>query len=379
MPVSELNLKVNLTYGDDYIQDHDSKARQLMFIFWGIIMPIISVIGFFGNILTIIVLFRREMKSTTVYFLRTLVVTDTGIIVGAIMGLSVISITQLNPKMWLFTDVIYPHIFTPTNYIVMTLQMLNVWTTVAVSVERYIAICHPFESVKICNKKNAYVMIGVITIISILYNIPRCFATWFTSCGQTNGHACYTIITTAYGQSYIFAEIYSVWLYMILIYIIPLILLGVLNTLLILELMSMRRRRSVTNIQENSEANMSIVLILIVIVFICCQTPGLVAQFQFLGPSVLLQWTCVSNTLFVLNSSVNFLIYTAVGRKFRKILLKTFQVLIKRPVNELKTSYSQGQYTQNGGTELTKLTPKPVTYDSEEVSDETCNLKGCGR
>ena len=380
MPANELNLKINLTYGDDYIQDMDSKSRQIMFIFWGIIIPIISVIGFFGNLLTIIVLFRREMKSTTVYFLRTLVVTDTGIIVvGGIIGLSVISITQLNPKMWLFTDVIYPHIYTPTNYIVMTLQMLNVWTTVAVSVERYIAICHPFKSVRICNKKNAFLMIGTITVVSILYNIPRCFATWFTRCGDTDGHACYTVITTKFGQSFFYAEIYTLWLYMTLIYIIPLVLLGVLNTLLILELMRMRRRRSVPNMQENSEANMSIVLILIVIVFICCQTPGLVAQFQFLHPLVLLQWTCVSNTLFVLNSSVNFLIYTAVGRKFRKILLKTFQVLIKRPVIELKTSYSQGPYSQNGGTELTKLTNKPIAYDSEEISDETCNLKGCGR
>ena len=132
----ELNLKVNLSYGDEYLQDKDAMANQLMFIFWGIVIPIIGVVGFIGNILTIIVLFRREMKSTTIYFLRTLVVTDTAIIVGAILGLSVISITQLNPEMWLFTDVIYPHVYTPTNYIVMTLQMINVWVTVAVALER---------------------------------------------------------------------------------------------------------------------------------------------------------------------------------------------------------------------------------------------------
>jgi len=148
-----------------------------------------------------------------------------------------------------------------------------------------------------------------------------------------------------------------------------------LNTLLIMELMRMRKRRTVSNIQENSEANMSIVLVIIVVVFICCQTPGLVAQFQFLDKSTLLQWTCVSNTLFVFNSSVNFLIYTAVGRKFRKTLMKTFNVLIKKPVNELKSSYSQ-----NGGTELTKLTVKngknggPVS-ELEDISDETCKLK----
>jgi len=373
--MSGLNLKVNLSYGDEYIQDDEIDTSRLMFIFWGIIMPIIGVIGFIGNILTIIVLFRREMKSTTVYFLRTLVVTDTGIIVGCILGLSVISITQINSNMKLFADVIYPHIYTPTNYIVMTLQMINVWVTVAVSVERYIAICHPFKSVKICNKRNAHILIGIITVVSCLYNIPRCFATMVSKCGAEEHHDCYSITSTSFGTSEFYEKVYSVYLYVLLIYIIPLILLAVLNTLLILELMRMRKRRTPSNVQENSETNMSIVLILIVVVFILCQTPGLVAQFWFLDKKVLLQLLCVSNTLFAFNSSVNFLIYTAVGRKFRKVLLKTFQVLIKRPVNELKTSYSQ-----NGGTEMKKLrNKKPVTYDSEDVTDETCALKRCTR
>lgn len=371
----ELNLKVNLSYGDDYIQDDGVNTRRLMFIFWGIIVPIIGVIGFIGNILTIIVLFRREMKSTTVYFLRTLVVTDTGIIVGCILGLSVISITQLNPRMWLFTDVIYPYIYTPTNYIVMTLQMINVWVTVAVSVERYIAICHPFKSVKICNKKNALVLIGIITIVSLLYNIPRCFATKVSHCGPEVNHRCHSVISTSFGKSEFYEKIYTVYLYLLIIYIIPLILLICLNSLLILELMRMRKRRTPSNIQENSETNMSIVLILIVVVFILCQTPGLVAQFWFLNADVLLQLLCVSNTLFAFNSSVNFLIYTAVGRKFRKVLLKTFQVLIKRPVNELKSSYSQ-----NGGTELKKLNKKSLAaYDCEDNTDETSALKTCTR
>ncbi|KAL4239325.1 obsolete signal transducer [Mactra antiquata] len=365
------DLKVNLSYGNEFIQDSENPALELMFIFWGIIIPIISIIGFIGNILTIVVLFRREMKSTTVYFLRTLVVTDTGIIIGAILGLSVISITQRHPNLWRFTDVIYPYIYTPTNFYVMTLQMINVWVTVAVSVERYIAICHPFKSVKLCNKRNAYVVIGIITATAILYNIPRFFATSSLSCGDPDYPSCRTLISTDFGKAYFYEKVYMIWLYMLLIYIIPLVLLGVLNTLLIVELMRMRRRRSVSNSQENSEANMSIVLILIVIVFIFCQTPGLVAQFVFLDPLVLLKWTCVSNTLFVLNSSVNFLIYTAVGRKFRRILLKTFQVLIKGPVTELRTSYSQ-----NGGTELTRL--QGGNNDSDEM-DETCNLKGCGR
>ncbi|KAH3863630.1 hypothetical protein DPMN_026618 [Dreissena polymorpha] len=362
MPVSELNLKVNISVGNEYLQDNGH--TQLMFIFWGVIIPIIGVIGFIGNILTLIVLFNREMTSTTVYFLRTLVVTDTGIIVGCILGLSSISITQLNPKMRYFADFIYPHMYTPVNYMVMTLQFINVWTTVAVSIERYVAICHPFRVVHVCNKRNALILIGSISVISIAYNIPRCFAISVTPCSE-NSSDCFTIVTTRLGKTEGYEQFYTVYSYMVIIYIVPLVFLGILNTLLIRELtrMRMRRRRSLPTPtpNENSETNMSTLLVVIVMVFILCQTPGLVSQFWFIGQDVMIKWICVSNTLFVFNSSVNFLIYTGVGRKFRKVLFKTFKFIIKRPVNRIKSSY-----TQNVGTELVRLTNKPV-YESEDV------------
>ena len=365
MQDDSISFKVNLSYNKDFIQDDDTAARHLMFVFWGVITPIISTVGFFGNILTIIVLFRREMQSTTIYFLRTLVVTDTAIIIGAVLGLSVIAITMPNPEMWIFTDVIYPHIYTPTNYIVMALQMINVWVTVAVTVERYIAICHPFKSVRICTKRNAFISLAVIVIISTLFNIPRCFATTAAPC-KSEHHSCFQLVTTEFGKTIFYTEYYFFWMYMILIYIVPLIVLSVLNTLLIAELMRMRKRRTPSNVQENSESNMSVVLVLIVLVFIFCQTPGLCAQFQFWEPHVLLKWTCVSNTLFVFNSSVNFLIYTAVGRKFRKVLLKTFQVLIKKPVNE----FTKASYSQNG-TELKKLNKKPSDLSSDDMDERS--------
>ncbi|XP_060579719.1 FMRFamide receptor-like [Ruditapes philippinarum] len=371
MPVNELNLKVNLTYGDENIQDDGSNVLQLMFIFWGVIMLVIGIIGIFGNILTGIILFRREMKSTTVYFLRTLVITDTGIIVGAIMGLSVLSITQRSSKHWLFNDVIYPHIYAPTNYLVMALQTLNVWTTVAVSVERFIAICFPFKSINICNKRNAFITIGITSVFSAAYNIPRCFETGIMKCGNN----CYTVITTEFGKSKFYTVVYSQWLYTILIYILPLLLLGILNTLLIMELMRMRQRRSLTNTHENTEFNLSIVLVIIVAVFIVCQTPGLIAQFQFFDPEFLMKWTCVSNTLFVLNSSVNFIIYTAVGKKFRTLLLRmTWTRCLRR-----KEVLSHSGSFWNTERELTTLTTVKDSDTPVDNGEELLSLKENGR
>ncbi|KAH3863634.1 FMRFamide receptor-like [Dreissena polymorpha] len=391
MPVSELNLQVNLSVGGvPFKQD-----KQLMFVFWGIILPVIGSFGLIGNILNIIVLFRREMKSTTVYFLRTLVLTDTGIIVGCILGLSSISITQLhpdNPAMNYYTHVIYPHMFTPINFIVMALQFTNVWVTVAVTIERYIAICHPFSAIYVCNRRNTFILIGCICVIAIAYNIPRCFATKVTECdnrtecvtscvgnrsdfcsGVTtnftacdnitdcvtsrdgNKRDCRSLVTTDLGKTEWYEQYYSVYAYMIIIYIVPLVILLILNLFLIIELMRMRMRRSASSMlptpNENSETNMSIVLILIVVIFILCQTPGLVAQFWFLDQDVLTKWLCVSNTLFALNSSVNIIIYTAVGRKFRTELLTIFR---------LRAKGKRNRGARNGAPELATLMNMPV-------------------
>lgn len=165
-----------------FIEQRNQPVEQLIFMWWGVIIPIISVVGYSGNCLTMIVLFRREIQLTTIFFLRTLVVTDTAIILGGVLNLSVIAITLRDKNQWLFNDVIYPHLVTPLNYIVSSLQMINVWVTVAMAMERYITTSHPLRSMDICTKKNAFISIAVAVVMSVLYNIPRCFALTTARC-----------------------------------------------------------------------------------------------------------------------------------------------------------------------------------------------------
>ena len=337
MSIQEGSTAVNLTDDNNLFTDKETFAiAHMLFVCWGICIPIIGLFGFIGNILTLLILFRKEMTSTSVYFLRTLVITDTCIIFFCILSLSIISITKINPDMWRFSDVIYPKMFPVVNYIVMTLQFVNVWVTVAVSAERYISICDPFKAVSYCSKKKIIKVITSIFITGCIYNFPRIAALTVIQfeCGQ---HICFEAVPTDFGATYFFVNTYSIYLYILFIYVVPLSILLVLNTFLIIELMKMRNKRGETGAPENMEINMSVVLVLTVIVFILCQTPGLVAQFWFLRRVVLLYWVGVSNTLFVVNSSVNFLIYTAVGRKFRQGLLKKLNIFVKPRVREFST------------------------------------------
>ncbi|GFO10382.1 FMRFamide receptor [Plakobranchus ocellatus] len=295
-------------------------------------------------------------------------------------------------------------------YIVMTLQQINVWITVSVSVERYIAICHPFRAARLITRRNTVtVMIGL-AVFSLLYNLPRVFASTTVLCGagtfedgakshtenitntsishdndvdinvglereylfsqrtsmaaetstefrlsvhhtQSYEHnhsftgvtllpppktlSCLEYVTTEFGQTS-FYNFYRTIMYLIIIYVLPFVALLVLNSFLIRELMTMQKRNTNASRKEENEANLSLVLVLIVIVFIFCQTPGLVSQFDIIHFSLFIPWLAFSNFMFTANSAVNFLIYTAFGRKFRRVLL--------RVCRRISSSYNLSRY-----------------------------------
>ncbi|XP_046568348.1 FMRFamide receptor-like isoform X1 [Haliotis rubra] len=380
MSLGEINLRINLSYGGgSYIQDEGGSQEPFLwqFIFWGILLPLVALSGIVGNILTMVVLWRREMQSPTIFYLRALVVSDTGILLMSVIALTPFACSNYleSESLVYYREVIYPPIHTPLNFIMMSLQAVNVWVTVSVSVERYIAICHPFRAARICTKKKALVVIIVIVIVSIGYNIPRMFATHARECSEaekSHGQACFYLADTELGNTWSYKTVYGYIMFCIIIYVVPLGVLFILNVFIIQELMRMQQRRSGLHNQDDNEANLSLVLVLIVVVFIFCQTPGLLAQFDIFEVHLFHKWLAVSNFLFVLNSAVNFLIYTAFGRKFRKVLLRIFHKLYK---HSRSMSISRTAVTSNGY-ELTNV--NDLNHDQTTL-ETYYGLRGCIR
>ncbi|CAG5117049.1 unnamed protein product [Candidula unifasciata] len=382
--------EVNTTFEDPTYSEQNSEDSHLaLFILWGTILPLIASIGLVGNILTIIVLWRREMHSTTILYLRGLVITDTGILLGSVITLTPISCANYvhSDASEYFKDHIYPVIHTPGYYIIMTLQQCNVWITVSVSMERYIAICHPFRAARLITRKKTIIVLITIVIISLIYNIPHLLATTASPCAasaNTTAPAemkvtvinsegdlyelllsstpptplsaittastpapvsyCLEVVTTDFGNTEFYMT-YRTIMYSIIIYVIPFLALLIINSFLIKELMAMQQRRSGTNINDENEANLSMVLVLIVIVFIFCQTPGLISQFDLINTGAFIYWLAISNLLFTTNSAVNFLIYTAFGRKFRRVLMRVFRHIFQKNRRQSQSSCRTSQYT----------------------------------
>jgi len=52
-------------------------------------------------------------------------------------------------------------------------QMWTVWITVLVAFNRYVAICKPFQAIRVCTMRQARLQVLVSALAIIVYNVPR--------------------------------------------------------------------------------------------------------------------------------------------------------------------------------------------------------------
>ncbi|XP_021365480.1 G-protein coupled receptor daf-37-like [Mizuhopecten yessoensis] len=300
---------------------------------YGILLPVVVFFGYLGNILTAIVLWKKEMASTNNILLRALVLSDIVMITTIFIVLSLpFLLTKLidNEEA---TAAIFIHGHSTLNYLVMTSQQCNEYILVFLSAERYFAVCHPLKYVNFTSKGKTIALLCGVICCSIAYNIPRilAFTVHKASCvNENSSFTCYTLLYTDFGSGYFYQEVYSIWLYSAIYFVIPLAILLILNILIIKELAKMwniRKRLGVVNSPNAKKDSITLSLVLIMVVFGVVQTLGFFNQF----PNILddgidqdMFIKCV-NVLYVINSSINFLIYVVVGKKFRKNVSDLFK------------------------------------------------------
>lgn len=299
------------------------------FIIYVIFLPSIAALGMLGNILTMVVLWSKRMQSTTTLFLRGLVLTDVGVIVVLSIAITPLAVGMHEQTLPVYVHVIYPQLYGPFDFLAMTVQQCNVWILVSVSVERYIAVCHPLKAAYYRTRKKTIITLVLLTVSSAVYNVPRLFGTVANpvTCNlpALQEYTCYEIALTDLGDDVFYKDVYKVWMYAIVIYLLPLITMSVINVLIIRELIRMRsRRRDLATYcqQQQKEDNVTLVLVLIMTVFILCQTLAFFNQIDALFDDKTVQenYIALISFLYVVNSSVNFLIYVLVGKKFRHVL-----------------------------------------------------------
>ncbi|XP_062616345.1 FMRFamide receptor-like [Saccostrea cucullata] len=302
-------------------------ARTTETVVMGYLAIVIVILGMIGNSLSIVVLTRKAMHTSTNCYLLALAIWDTVVIFCTLLLMSIPSLSSE------FKSQVMPYVVVLVYPLALTAQMSTLWLTVSFTVERYIAVCHPLRAARMCTVARARVVIVIVSAVSVLFNTSRWFEyrLKFHDPGQFYNRSAISYEPTDLVNNDDYKQVYFFWLYLLVMFIVPLISLSVLNTFLILAVRQSRIQRKDMNVRQSRENNVTIMLVSIIIVFIICQIPALIYNLAWAidiqTVKISCGWNVLStfrNFMVTLNSCVNFILYCALGQRFRHTFIRSF-------------------------------------------------------
>ena len=317
--------------------DNREALEMTRFVVQRILVPIVVLFGAVGNTASIVVLTHKSMKTSTNCYLTALAVFD---------ALYLIMTFVLSLKHYddLYEKEVFCYIYIVARVMGDMFSNVSVCLTVTFTVERWIAVCHPMKGRVICTYNRARIIAAVVSITTMMCIIPECFEWKVVSKTNELNQTIFKVRPTAFANT----EAYSVgfyWFLVVCFTFVPLISLCFFNTILILSVYrASRLRRRMTYIsvqrpgkQQHVEQNrITCMLIGIALVFILCQTPTAVmiiywayisiseidlSRYEINSLTIAANFT---NLLLSINAAINFLLYSAMSTKFRKLFMKIF-------------------------------------------------------
>ena len=288
----------------------------------------ICVLGLVGNSVSFLVLNKDRETPVASFLLQSLALSDNTFLLLWLLHFSLTDwfnyfrLAQMRCAGWLYVRLYtYPLLFVG--------QTCTIWLTVLIAISRYIAICKPYKAAQFTNLRVIRKGVALVVGFSFLYNVPRFFEAKL-AVSEDDDRGNYRFTRTPLGDSQIYNMIYFDILYYIFCFVLPLLVLAVLNTkLTVAYRVYQRRRRAMRMRTDGMDHNLTLVMIIVVLVFMLCNLPARVVQIVWkyrpqLCPTFAYFLMELSNVLEVLNSSTNFIIYCVFRRQFREILHARF-------------------------------------------------------
>lgn len=350
--------------------------------FWvqRVFVPLLMVIGVIGNSITIVIMTRRRMRSSTNNYLAALAIFDLlYLFFTFVLGL------RHYPQLHVTQYLIYTYIWKYSLMIADCCSNCSVWLTVTFTIERYIVVSHPIQGKIICTESRARKVVLCVFVICFVYTLPTPFE-WeirekFDL--ETNDTILYDLTESALGNNEIYKSIYY-WLTPTLFVFVPLLLLAVFNSFLIRSVHISRKQRSdmtqsksqavstmspstspskgrqedggeqnsngrsrdmrsvmttsgvasrLESASSKQETKITVMLIAVVILFFVCQMPAAVmliftSAHKFPEDSkeflLILGLNNIFNFLLAINAAGNFLLYCFFSQRYRKTFVALF-------------------------------------------------------
>ena len=233
----------NDTFKNETFYNDDESAVLYAFYTNGILLNIVAFFGILGNIISMIILSRPQMRSSINYLLIGLARCDTVLIITSILLFGLPAIDDKTGLLFTYVYKVYPHIAPVVFPLALIAQTVTVYLTLTVTLERFVAVCHPLQARSLCTYGRARLYVILIIVFSTLYNLPRFLeASREEHFDKEYNTTVYVISASPLRQNELYITVYVYWLYLLFIYFLPFAFLAVLNAAIYRQVSSGFRR-----------------------------------------------------------------------------------------------------------------------------------------
>ncbi|KAK3090733.1 hypothetical protein FSP39_014152 [Pinctada imbricata] len=329
----------------------------------------ISACGFTGNGLVIYVILRyAKMKTVTNMYILNLAVSDFMFLID----LPLVSVTSWL-KYWVFGEAMCK-----INFILYSITIFtSVFTLMTLSIDRYMAVCHPLTSQNYRQPIRALFVIMVIWTVSFLVMLPTILYSQTIPNHRFPGKRSCTIKWPE--NSPIQNDKAYTWYTFLLGFAIPISLITVFYTLVVIRLRNVgpaNRQRSAE--RKKSHKKVTRMVLAVISVYVICWLPHWVFQINLtfrtspMPPGMILLYNIISSFSYA-NSMLNPILYAFLSENFRKSFKQAFICCIPSNNNDNLLSGVQHGHGNGGiGGKMNDLRSKE-TLELHSVGQKTSN------
>ncbi|XP_023646161.1 galanin receptor type 1b isoform X1 [Paramormyrops kingsleyae] len=293
-----------------------------------IIVPVvfgfIFLMGIIGNTLVMIVIGRIKSgrpRNTTNIFILNLSIADLSFLLFCVpFQATIYSLPE-----WIFGAFLCKFV----HYFVMVSMLVSIFTLVAMSADRYVAVVHAKKSPCIRNRKNALNGVCVIWLLSAVFAIPVAQHQTLTSHPEApNSSFCWETWSDKVSK-----HIYKVTI-LIIGYLLPLVLITCCYAKVLYHLH--KKIKNMSRKSERSKKKTAQTVLLVVAAFLLCWMPHhIIAMWVEFGKFPLndasFALRIISHCLAYGNSCVNPILYAFLSENFRKACRQAFSCSLRFP------------------------------------------------
>ncbi|XP_060810997.1 growth hormone secretagogue receptor type 1 isoform X3 [Bombus pascuorum] len=290
---------------------------------------VVMVLGIIGNLMVPIVVFRgKDMRNSTNIFLVNLSVADLCVLL--ICTPTVLVEVNSGPEIWLLGE----HMCKAVPFVELTVAHASVLTILAISFERYYAICEPLRVGYMCTKARATFLCFVAWVAAALCTSPIIWVSQYQEMRvkeNKNDQDARNFVPVCLTMADSSATVVFFLLLVLVFYIAPLLILLILYTFIIRQLMP---NPSNTSDPYHTRAKKHVITMLlsVVISFFICLSPYRILIFYIvIAPAeqiaaidrdTFFAFLNFSRIMFYLHSAIDPILYNLMSSKFKKGFLE---------------------------------------------------------